>query len=146
MAEKVQQHITPLQRLLLEHMEATGESLSGIARRAGMPRQTVQAVLYRPGHSVPLESTMAKLAKGLGISVETVRQAAAQGLAAPNSNQAQGATVRKLAEDPVLMVLMDEASELTPEQRQVLVETAKALRRLAIQQGPSTKASRRASR
>lgn len=133
MESKTRGHITPLQRLLLEHMEATSETLADIARRGGLPRQTVQAVLYRPAHSVPLESTMRKLAKGLGIPVAIVRQAAAQGLAEPNDN---GATVRTLAEDPVLMVLMDEAQELSQEQRQVLVELARALRRLKTQAPP----------
>ena len=66
--------VTPLQRLLLEHMEATGESFNAIAKRGGLPRQTVQAVLYRQGASVPQEATMVKLAKGLGLPVATIHR------------------------------------------------------------------------
>lgn len=132
-AVEIQTEVTPLQRLLLEHMEATGETFSAIAKRGGLPRQTVQAVLYSKGARVPLESTMAKLAKGLGVSVATVRAAVAKGLTEERPN---GASLRSVSEDPVLLVLMETASELGPDQRRVLVETAQALRRLSATQPP----------
>jgi cyanate lyase len=123
---KVRTTVTPLQRLLLEHMEATGESFAEIARRGGMPRQTVQAVLYRQGHSVPLEATMEKLAKGLGLPVAAIREAVADGLAPDSHKDGKVPTVRQ---DPILLVLMEVAKTLPPEQRQVLLDTARSLQR-----------------
>jgi cyanate lyase len=124
---KVRTTVTPLQRLLLEHMEATGESFADIARRGGMPRQTVQAVLYRQGHSVPLESTMEKLATGLGLPVAAIHEAVADGLAGSSADEKRHPLTTRL--DPILLVLIDVAKTLPPEQRQVLLDTARSLQR-----------------
>lgn len=126
--------ITPLQRLLLEHMEATGDSFNAIAKRGGLPRQTVQAILYRSGSSVPQEATMRKLAKGLGVPLQLVHEAVAQGLT--DAKNGDAGTLRTLEQDPLLLALMSEASELDATQREVLVELAKTMRRLAPAQPP----------
>ena len=67
-----------LQRLIRRRMAEQRWSYGEIARRGGLPRSTVHnlataAKLTRP----PLPATIQRLAKGLDLSVDTVRAAAA---------------------------------------------------------------------
>jgi transcriptional regulator with XRE-family HTH domain len=111
--------------LIKSHMSRTGESYGAIARRGGLPRQTVQALANRRVmRQTPRPDTLQKLAKGLQLPLATVNQCAAQA-AADAFNQARSEVLR---EDPILMVLIDTWGKLDPAQRQVLIATAEALR------------------
>jgi hypothetical protein len=66
-----------LQKILADHTTRTGESLSALAGRCGLPRQTVLAIARRTDwKEPPREATMAKLAEGLSIPIAELRKAA----------------------------------------------------------------------
>lgn len=112
-----------LARLIADTMRQTGATYSSIARKGGMPRQTVAAIAQRKLVTTPRPDTLEKLAKGLGLSFATVASHAS--LAVSQTFQdTQWATIQ---EDPLLMVLMDKASSLDEQGRVVLLQTAKAL-------------------
>jgi transcriptional regulator with XRE-family HTH domain len=114
-----------LQALIAEHMENTGDTLADIAARGGLPRQTVSGLLNR-GQSggIPRRSTLQKLATGLGLSLSTVTDAAAQAA----SSNGDG---RHTPLDHRVSVLVDMAERLTPHDVDVLLATARALGRQA---------------
>lgn len=111
-----------LQALIDEHMDATGDTLSDIAARGGLSRQTVSGVYNRmESGGVPRRSTLQKLATGLGLSLAVVADAAAR------SAGVDGAAPTPL--DGRLAVLVDTARSLDPNGVDVLLATARALRR-----------------
>ena len=108
-----------LQTLIADHCHGTGDTISDIAARGGLSRQTVSAIAHRdePG-AIPRHTTLRKLATGLGLSLEVVERAAAMA-----ASQADGRDFDALR----LAVLMDQARHLNDEQIRVLLATARAL-------------------
>jgi transcriptional regulator with XRE-family HTH domain len=118
------QQLNGLGELIASHMKLTGESYSAIARRAGMPRQTLIALGTRKMRQTPHPGTLAKLAKGLQISPATVNAVAARAAV----NAAQDAHLHVIESDPTLMVLVDTVAALSDPERKVVLATAQALR------------------
>lgn len=113
-----------LAELVTAHCESTGDTLSAIARRGGLSRQTLSALVNRTtGEAWPRHSTLEALAKGLGVSVELVRHAAA-------SNKYGNGT--EPPPRPVVVKLVATAEGLTDYQVEVLVATARALKRTRV--------------
>ena len=109
--------------LVSDHCERTGDTLSAIARRGGMSRQTLSALVNRETLMFwPRQSTLEALARGLGMSVESVRRAAATAA----YGEGTMAPPRKL-----VAVLMAHAEQLDDTQLEVLLATARALSRTA---------------
>lgn len=109
-----------LQRLIAEHLADTHESIAEVAVRGGLSRQTVSALAHRNGpRSMPRPDTLDKLARGLGVSPEVVRQAAHEAAYGASNGDAM---------DPRSAVLMDLASDLSLGALDVLLATARALR------------------
>lgn len=70
-----------LQQILRDHTERTGESLTALAGRCGLPRQTVLAMARRvEWKEPPREPTMEKLAAGLDMPISELRKAALDAL------------------------------------------------------------------
>lgn len=111
-----------LQELISAHCRDTGESLSDIAARGGLSRQTVSAIAHRddPG-AIPRRATLVGLAAGLGLSLSVIEHAAA--LAA---SQLDGNSERAMAELR-LEVLLDQARGMDDAALRVLLATARAL-------------------
>lgn len=116
--------VTPLQQLVLEHMAATGESYNALAKRGGLPRQTIQAIVQRDGHAMPRQQTLAKLAVALQLPLHRVQAAAAASAASsPNGEHPV------LTDDPLTILLHRAIDGLSDEHRQVLLATARALKK-----------------
>lgn len=119
----------PLAELIWEHMERTGETVSDIARRGGMPRQTVAAILYRPIIAqTPRPATITALAKGLRLSEEMVRERAA--VAAMEFIDGDGHTIYRADEwrhDPLIANVVECMRKLDDEAKKVVLATARAL-------------------
>lgn len=111
-----------LQELIAAHCRDTGDTISDIAARGDLSRQTVSAIAHRdePG-SIPRRATLGKLATGLGLSLDVVEHAAS--LAASQSDADELANLR-------LEVLIDQARRLDDGSLQVLLATARALNSL----------------
>jgi transcriptional regulator with XRE-family HTH domain len=113
-----------LAELVLAHCERTGDTLSGIAKRGGMSRQTLSGLVNRPDsvNTWPRHSTLEALARGLGVSVESVRQVAAE-----RRNGGDQPPPRVL-----VATLMAHAEGLTDGEVEVVLATAQALKRLRV--------------
>lgn len=121
---ELQTVVTPLQRLVLEHMAATGESYNALAKRGGLPRQTIQAIVQRDGHAMPRQATLVKLAQALQLPLHKVQAAAAASAASSPDGQ------HPVESDDALTVMLERAIDgLTDEHRQVLLATARALKK-----------------
>lgn len=109
-----------LQGLIAEHIANTGHTITDIATRGGLPRQTVSVLLNQtnPG-GMPRRATLERLAVGLGLSSNAVLTAAAQ---------SAGGDVNP--RDHRMAVLDDLASHLGPGHLDVLLATARALQRV----------------
>jgi len=100
--------------LIANHCRRTGETYADIARRGGLPRQTVSA-LMQPGRELtrPHVRTLDKLAAGLELSPNVVRAAATLGLGNTRPRSA---------------LLAELAAELDEKELGVLLAVAHALR------------------
>ena len=108
----------PLQTLIETHCTDTGETLSDIASRGGLSRQTVSAIAHRNGPGgIPRRATLASLAKGLGLSLELVERAAAMA----------ASTADAPINDLRLAVLIDHARGLSDRDLTALVAAARVL-------------------
>ncbi len=67
-----------LQRLIRRHCEVTGQSQADIARRGGLPKQTVSWIARGEGTGATEPDTLNKLAAGMGVDPRRVHYAAAQ--------------------------------------------------------------------
>lgn len=113
----------PLAELVTEHCERTGDTLSAIAARGGVSRQTLSGLMHREGpKSLPRDATLAALAKGLGMSLATVRQVAAE----TAYGEPETPTPRRL-----VAVLLGHVDGLTDEELEVVLATARAVKRLS---------------
>lgn len=112
--------LNPLQELIRERCESHNETLSDIASRAGLSRQTLSALMNRPTSSgVPRADTLNKLAVGLDLSPHVVRTAA--------SEAALSDVASDEPYDQRVVVLLDKARRMSPQQIDVLLATARAL-------------------
>jgi transcriptional regulator with XRE-family HTH domain len=110
-----------LAELVTAHCDRTGDSLAAIAKRGGMSRQTLSALVNREGPmSWVRQSTLEALARGLDLPVESVRQVAAADAYAGNGDTPQPRTL--------VAALMAHAEGLTDAQLEVLLATATALK------------------
>lgn len=115
--------LNPLQALIAEHMENTGDTLADIAARGGLPRQTVSGLLRRTNvGGMPRRATLERLATGLGLSPAVVADAAGKAAAM----QADTSPL-----DHRVTVLVEVARNLPAPQVDVLLATARALARTA---------------
>lgn len=114
------EHENALQALIREHLANTSDTVADIAARGGLPRQTVSRLLNLadPG-GMPRRPTLERLAIGLGLSSSVVIDAAADATKPHNG----GDDARQVA------VLLGLARNLTPSQLDVLLATARALKR-----------------
>lgn len=126
----VQTKITPLQQLILEHMAATGETYADLAKRGGLPRQTLQAIVQRESKAMPRPATLVAVADALQLPLAKVQQAAAA------SAVGAGEQHPLLTDDPLTVLLLRAVDDLSPEHRQVLLATARALKK--AETAPST--------
>jgi hypothetical protein len=115
-----------LQQLISAHLEDTGEHLSDIAARGGLPRQTVSGIAHRDGPGgIPRRETLHKLAVGLGVRPEVVELAAAQALAVA---AAGGEPAHQIpTPDPRIAQLVGYAEQLCDQHLRALITTARAL-------------------
>ena len=110
----------PIAELVTAHCERTGDTLSDVAARGGLSRQTVSGLVHRDGpKSLPRGETLRGLAVGLGLPVEVVRQVAAE---SAYGEAANGHAPRRL-----VSVLISYAERLTDGDLEVLLATARAL-------------------
>ncbi len=110
-----------LQRLIADYLgDHPEETFSSIARRGGMPRQTVQALARRNQvRATPRDATIEALAEGLRMDVEIVKAAA--GLTA---GYGQGTAA---LENEQVRMLVEVASELDEERLMAVFRRARAL-------------------
>ncbi|MGZ4590258.1 MAG: hypothetical protein ACXV3V_11050 [Actinomycetes bacterium] len=110
-----------LQRLIADFLgDHPEETFSSIARRAKMPRQTVQALARRKQvRAAPREATIVALARGLRMDVDIVKAAA--GLTA---GYGQGTAA---LENEQMRMLVEVASELDEERLTAVLRRARAL-------------------
>jgi len=112
--------MNPLQQLIRGRMAERGWSYADVARRGGLPRSTVHHLatterLRRPPHP----TTLAALAEGLGIPLDTVRTAAAA---------AAGLTAwKEPTADPEIEVLVAALTQLSPEDRRHVLALVQSL-------------------
>lgn len=112
-----------LAELITAHCERTGDSLAAIAHRGGMSRQTLSGIVNRSSKAFPRQGTLEKLARGLGLPVETVRQVAATA----TYGYADGPEPRRL-----VVALMGYAETLTDDQLEVALATVRALQKQSV--------------
>jgi transcriptional regulator with XRE-family HTH domain len=109
-----------LQQLILSRCASTGDTLSDIAARGGLSRQTVSAILHRDERGNRLHrTTLHKLALGLELPTRTVQAAANE--QDPN-----------VAEDPSvptnLVTLLEVSRGLSQTSVEALTTVARALK------------------
>lgn len=113
--------VNALAELVTDHCQRTGDTLAAIAKRGGMSRQTLSGIVNNPTPMFwPRQSTLEALARGLGVSVESIRHVAA------TTAYGNGSTPQPRR---LVAVLMSHAEGLTDPQLEVLVSTAQALKR-----------------
>jgi transcriptional regulator with XRE-family HTH domain len=96
-----------LQRLIAERKAEKRWSYSDIATRGGMSRSTVHKLATMPYEGLPRHDTLSQLAKGLGLPVSAVREAALQSVRT-RTTRARTSQGRE--------ILLGHAEELTEEQ------------------------------
>ena len=108
-----------LQELIADHCRTSGETISDVAARGGLSRQTVSAIAHRddPG-AIPRRGTLVKPAVALKLSLEVIERAAAMAASQVNGDELW---------DLRLDVLLDHARRLDDARLQVLLATARAL-------------------
>lgn len=109
-----------LQRLIAEYRLDTGEGYADIGRRAGIPRQTVQALATKDHlRQTPQPTTLTALAQGMNMPVAVVSHAAAEaaGIHGLLSEHLDGET----------RLLIIRLNELDPERREDLFRRGRIL-------------------
>lgn len=113
----------PLAELVSAHCEQTGDTLAAIAHRGGMSRQTLSGLVHHDGpRAFPRQHTLEALARGLDLPLDAVRQVAAVAAYGEGDDHAQRKLVR---------ALMAQAEGLSDGQLEVVLATARAIKRLA---------------
>lgn len=112
----------PLATLVTAHCERTGDTLSSIAKRGGLSRQTLSGLVNNQGpKSFPRQQTLQGLAKGLGLPYEAVRQVAAEAAL----GESEDVPTRRL-----VGVLLAHAQGLSDPELEVVLATVRALKQL----------------
>lgn len=121
--------LNPLQRLIADHVEQTGETYTDIAARGRMPRQTISYLMNRPPAfpGMPQPDTIRRLAVGLRLPRAVVQNAAAASV-----------SVTPAAPTPAAVLLAQLVEALPEADIAVLLATARAL--VANANGSSRKA------
>jgi hypothetical protein len=103
-----------LQQLIADYLDDNpGEDYSSIARRGGMPRQTVWATARRESsRQTPRPDTIARLAKGMNMSEAAVRAAAGIAAGYPGTTSSEFKTERGQLIAEALNALDDERLEI----------------------------------
>ena len=103
-----------LQQLIADYLDDNpGESYSSIARRGGLPRQTVWAIAKRESsRQTPHPDTIAGLAKGMQMPESRVRSAAGIAAGYPSSTSSEFKTERGQLIAEALSALHDERLEI----------------------------------
>jgi len=113
----------PLADLVAAHCERTGDTMAAIASRGGISRQTLSGLVHRSGpKAFPRHRTLVALAKGLDLPLETVRQLAAESAL----GEGEAPAPRRL-----VTVLLGHVDGLTDDELEVVLATARAVKRLA---------------
>jgi transcriptional regulator with XRE-family HTH domain len=122
MTEQQTRTDSPLQALIRERLENTGDTLADIAHRGGLPRQTVSGLLARDSRGgMPRRSTLEALAKGLDLPVSVVASAAGKAASLDGEPRPM---------DQRLIVLTELCRGLPPACVDVVLATARALTRI----------------
>ena len=103
-----------LQQLIADYLEDNpSEDYSSIARRGGMPRQTVWATAKRStARQTPRPETLARLAKGMNMSESEVRAAAGIAAGYPGTSSSEFKTERGRLIAEALNALDEERLEI----------------------------------
>lgn len=110
----------PLAELITAHCERTGDTISSVAARGGLSRQTLSAMVNGHG-TFPRRHTLEALARGLELPYESVRYVAVV------STMGEG-------DDPprrLVTALVAHAQALTDAQLEVVLATARAVKKLS---------------
>lgn len=133
-AKTQRRQFNALQQLIQDHTQLTGETYADIAARGGLPRQTVSALMQRDDyHGVPQARTLDRLAKGLQVSRQTVRDAAARSITLGNG---------QTAGTPLATVLADLVAVLPEAQVRVLIASAREMVNVGSNGAPANLRSR----
>lgn len=107
----------PLAELVTAHMQRTGDTLTEIAARGGMSRQTLSGLVNRAA-PFPRQRTLEALARGLGLPYEVVRQ-----VAYGSNHNGDTAPPRRVA----VATMLAQAEQLDDTQLEVVLATMRAL-------------------
>ncbi|MET7781065.1 MULTISPECIES: helix-turn-helix domain-containing protein [Streptomyces] len=119
-----------LQQIIRDRLDREGWSYGEVARRGGIPRSTVHhlATAERVVR-MPQPSTLEGLSKGLGLSLDTVRRAAAEACGihvyaadAPTAEGAPGAPA-----DPEVDLLIASVQQLSADDRRHVAALVESL-------------------
>jgi len=112
-----------LQRLIDDYIkDHPDESYATIAKRGGIPRQTVWALAKKEAaRQTPRPQTISALARGMGISEEVVRRAAGQAAGYPSTPM-----MSELKTDRGRMIV-ESLNELDEERQEVLMRRLRFL-------------------
>lgn len=119
-----------LQQIIRDRLDREGWSYGEVARRGGIPRSTVHhlATAERVVR-MPQPSTLEGLSKGLGLSLDTVRRAAAEACGihvypadAPSAEREPG-----VAADPEVDLLIASVQQLSADDRRHVAALVESL-------------------
>ncbi|MEV6053197.1 helix-turn-helix transcriptional regulator [Streptomyces sp. NPDC052107] len=120
-----------LQQLIRERLDRKGWSYGDVARRGGVPRSTVHHLATADRVvRMPQASTLEGLAKGLELSLDAVRRAAAEACGihvygTPAAEDADGTAARTT--DPEVDLLIASVQQLSAEDRRHVAALVESL-------------------
>jgi transcriptional regulator with XRE-family HTH domain len=116
-----------LQQIIRDRLDREGWSYGEVARRGGIPRSTVHhlATAERVVR-MPQPSTLEGLSKGLGLSLDTVRRAAAEACGI-HVYAADPASTAGAAADPEVDLLIASVQQLSADDRRHVAALVESL-------------------
>lgn len=119
-----------LQQIIRDRLDREGWSYGEVARRGGIPRSTVHhlATAERVVR-MPQPSTLEGLSKGLGLSLDTVRRAAAEacGIHVYAADSTSAAAGSGAAPDPEVDLLIASVQQLSADDRRHVAALVESL-------------------
>lgn len=119
-----------LQQIIRDRLDREGWSYGEVARRGGIPRSTVHhlATAERVVR-MPQPSTLEGLSKGLGLSLDTVRRAAAEacGIHVYATDPASAAADTGASADPEVDLLIASVQQLSTDDRRHVAALVESL-------------------
>ena len=114
--------MNPLQQLIRRRLDERGWSYGEVSRRGGLPRSTVHHLATTEVvHRMPQPATLERLARGLDLPLEVVRDAAAE---------AAGIHVyRDRGADSEVAILIASLEQLGPDDRRHVIALVESLLR-----------------